>query len=103
MLKNVSFWFQIFNWQFIPTLGKLYNLCGHYTFFLYKMTRSNGFLGGSGGKESAFNEGNQVQSLSWEDLLEKGMTTHSRILAWRTPWTEELAGYSPCSHKVRHN
>ena len=31
----------------------------------------------------------QVQSLGWEDLLEKGMATHSSILAWRTPWTEK--------------
>ena len=31
-----------------------------------------------------------VQSLGWEDPLEKGMTTHSGILAWRIPWTEEL-------------
>ena len=31
----------------------------------------------------------QVQSLSWKDPLEKGMATHSSILAWRTPWTEE--------------
>ena len=31
----------------------------------------------------------QVQSLSWEDTLEKGMTTHSSILARRIPWTEE--------------
>ena len=30
-----------------------------------------------------------VQSLSWEDLLEKGMTTHSNILAWRISWTDE--------------
>ena len=30
-----------------------------------------------------------VQSLVWEDLLEKGMATHSSILAWRIPWTEE--------------
>ena len=28
-----------------------------------------------------------VQSLGWEDLLEKGMATHSSILAWRIPWT----------------
>ena len=32
----------------------------------------------------------QVQSLGWEDPLEKGMATHSVILAWRIPWTEEL-------------
>ena len=31
----------------------------------------------------------QVQSLGWEDSLEKGMATHSSILAWRIPWTEE--------------
>ena len=30
-----------------------------------------------------------VQSLGWEDLLEEGMATHSSILAWRIPWTEE--------------
>ena len=34
----------------------------------------------------------QVQSLGQEDLLEKGMTTHSSILAWRIPWTEEPGG-----------
>ena len=37
----------------------------------------------------------QVQSLGWEDPLEKEMATHSSILAWRIPWTEELVGYSP--------
>ena len=34
----------------------------------------------------------QVQSLGWEDPLEKGMVTHCSILAWRTPWTEEPGG-----------
>ena len=32
----------------------------------------------------------QVQSLGWEDLLEKGMATHSSLLAWRIPLQEEL-------------
>ena len=32
----------------------------------------------------------QIQSLSQEETLEKGMGTHSSILAWRIPWTEEL-------------
>ena len=41
----------------------------------------------------------QVQSLGWEDPLEKGMATHSSILAWSIPWTEELASYSPWGHK----
>ena len=31
----------------------------------------------------------QVRSLGWEDLLEKEMATHSSILAWKIPWTEE--------------
>ena len=33
-----------------------------------------------------------VQSLSWEDPLEKGMATHSSIPAWKIPWTEEPGG-----------
>ena len=33
-----------------------------------------------------------VRSLIWEDPLEKGMTTHSSIFAWRVPWTEEPDG-----------
>ena len=41
-----------------------------------------------------------VQSLGWEDPLEEGMATHSRILAWRIPWTEEPGGlYSPWGSK----
>ena len=34
----------------------------------------------------------QVQSLGWEDPLENGMATHSNILAWRIPWTEDSDG-----------
>ena len=34
----------------------------------------------------------QVQSLGWEDSLEKGMVTHSSILAWSIPWIEEPQG-----------
>ena len=34
----------------------------------------------------------QVQSLGWENPLEKGMATHSSILAWRSPWIEEPGG-----------
>ena len=33
-----------------------------------------------------------VQSLGWEEPLEEGMATHSSILAWRIPWTEEPGG-----------
>ena len=41
----------------------------------------------------------QVQSLGWKDPLEKGMATHSSILAWRIQWTTSLVGYSPWGHK----
>ena len=34
----------------------------------------------------------RVQSLGWEDPLEKGMATHSSILTWRIPWTQEPGG-----------
>ena len=45
-----------------------------------------------------------VWSLAWEDPLEKGMATHSGIVAWRIPWTEEPGGLqSMGSQKVRHN
>ena len=41
----------------------------------------------------------QVQSLGQEDPLEKGMATHSSILAWRIPWTEEPGSDTPWGHK----
>ena len=41
----------------------------------------------------------QVQSLGWEDPLEKGMTTHSSVLAWKSHGQKSLAGYSPWVHK----
>ena len=50
---------------------------------------SQGFSNGSDGKESACNVRDWVQSLGWEDPLEKEMATHSTILAWKIPWTEE--------------
>jgi len=46
-----------------------------------------GFPCGSAGKESACNAETWVQSLGWEDPLDKGKATHSSILAWRIPWT----------------
>ena len=46
----------------------------------------------------------QVRSLGWEDPLEEGMATHSSILAWRIPWTEEPGGLqSMGSQRVRHD
>ena len=43
----------------------------------------------SDSKEPACTAGDQIKPLGWEDSLEKGMATHSSILAWRIPWTEE--------------
>ena len=46
----------------------------------------------------------QVQSLGWEDPLEKGMATHSSILAWEIPWTEEPGRLqSTGSQRVGHD
>ena len=42
---------------------------------------------------------NRVRSLGWEDTLEKEMATHSSILAWRIPWTEELGGLQSMGRK----
>ena len=46
----------------------------------------------------------RVQPLGQEDPLGKGMVTHSRILAWRIPWTEEPGGLQHIgSQRVRHD
>ena len=45
-----------------------------------------------------------VRSLGQEDPLEEGMSTHSRILAWRIPWTEEPGGLLPTGlQRVRND
>ena len=46
----------------------------------------------------------RARSLGWEDPLQKEMTTHSSILDWRIPWTEEPGGLqSMGSQRVRHD
>ena len=46
----------------------------------------------------------QVQSLGWEDPLEQEMATHSRTLAWKTPWMEEPGGLHPMgSQRIGHD
>ena len=46
----------------------------------------------------------QVQSLGWEDTLEEDMATHSSILAWEIPWTEEPGQLHPIGlQRVKHN
>ena len=54
---------------------------------------------GSDGKKSTCSAGDLDSIPGSEDPLEKGMTTHSSILAWKIPWTESLEGYSPWGRK----
>ena len=66
-----------------------------------------GFPGGASGKESACQcrkHKRQVRSLGWEDSLEWEMASHSSILAWEIPWTEEPGGLQSIRLQVvRHN
>ena len=62
------------------------------------------FPGGSDGKEPAAMQGTWVRSLGREDPLEEKMGTHSNILAWEIPQTEEPGGLqSMGSQRVRHD
>ena len=45
----------------------------------------------------------QVQSLGWDDPLEKEMATHSSTLAWKIPWTEEPGRLQSMGSRVRHD
>ena len=63
-----------------------------------------GFPGGSVVKNLPAKQEMQVWSLGWEDPLKREMATHSSIIAWRLPWTEEAGGLqSMGSQRVRHN
>jgi len=63
--------------------------------------RESGILGG---KESTCNAEDLSLIPGWEDPLEKGMATHSSILAWRIPWTEESGRLqSTGSQRVGYN
>ena len=62
------------------------------------------FPGGSVVKNPPTMQEMQVQSLGREDPLEEEMATHSNILAWRIPWTEETGGLQfTGSQRVRHD
>jgi len=56
------------------------------------------FLGGSDGKDSACNAGDLGSIPGLERCLEEGMATHSSMLAWRIPWTEESMGLQSVGH-----
>ena len=66
-------------------LTSLYTVTQHLMVFKH-------FPGGSVIKYLPAKQEAQVQSLGWEDPLEKKMATHSSILAWEIPWTEEPGG-----------
>ena len=69
------------------------------------MPLSIGFSGSSAGKESACNAGDPgLNSWVGQDPLEKEMATHSSILAWEIPWTEEPGRLQSMeSQRVRHD
>ena len=55
-------------------------------------------------QKTEFTESQGVQSLGWEDPLEEEMSTHSSILAWKIPWTEQPSGLqSMGSQRDGHN
>ena len=63
-----------------------------------------GFPGGSNGKNLPAMQETPVQSLCWEDSLEKQMANHSNNLAWKIPWTEEHGRLqSMGSQRIGHN
>ena len=67
-----------------------------------------GFPDGASGQEAVCSAGDLLRDLSsilgWEDSLEEGMATHSTVLAWIIPWTEEPGRLqSIVLHRVGHN
>ena len=81
-----------------------------YSIYLQGTKQGESFLGSSDGKASARNVRDpgsicgSEKSLSWEDPLEKELATHSSILAWKIPWTEEPGGLqSMGSQRVGHD
>ena len=59
------------------------------------------FPGGSVVKNPPAKAGDEGLSLDWEDLLEEEIATHSSILAWEIPWTEEPGGLQPMGSQSR--
>ena len=99
------------NIHFMPIFGFCFSkLKSHTTVryfsiaFTVNLCYYRGFPGGSDVKSLPATWGTPVQSLGQEDSLEKGMVTHSSILAWRIPWTKEPSRLqSMRSQRVRHD
>ena len=86
----------------LPIGSISFTLTFAFSCFCYNLITKGSFPGGSVVKNlPAMQESQETQvwSLAWKDPLEEGMATHSSILAWRIPWTEETGGYSPYGHK----
>ena len=97
--------------QFLSYIGSTkllaFNLLGKY-FLVHKFGNTQvfkwSFPGGSDGKEPAYNAGDLGSISGWEDPLEKEMTAHSSIFAWRIPWTEDPGGLQSMGlQKVGHD
>ena len=68
--------------------------------FVFIYSSSIDFPGGSVVKNPPAKQETQVLSLGWENSLEKEMTIHSSILAWRIPWSEEHGGLQSMGSQV---
>ena len=89
--------------MFLSTLGCMY-LFELVWFFFLVYTQEWASLVAQLVKNLPAVQETQGQSLGWEDSLEKGMATHSSVLAWRIPCTEEPGGlWSTGSQRVQHN
>ena len=92
--KIINGWYVCYKWTLILIILMHISSLSSYLqiniwmFFL----SSQGFPSGSASKEFTCSEETLVPPLGREDPLEKGMATHSRILAWRIPWAEEPDG-----------
>ena len=84
--------------------GSIRNLHDTKFEFAEVSARAGGFPSDSSSKESACNAGDLGSILGQEDTLEKAMATHSSILAWIIPWTEEPGGpQSRKSQRLGHD
>ena len=87
--REISYLVVVYNFYMLLDLISCYFLEGVYIYINKEILTSKAFLGGSVVKNLPVMQETQVQSLGREDPLEKGMATHSHILAWRIPWAEK--------------
>ena len=107
IIINHYFRFYVRSYYYRKTISWPYNnyswKCTSIFKFITEIFFCENFLGGSGVKNLPTKQEMRVQSLNQEDPLEKKMTTHFYILAWKSHG-QSLAGYNPQGHKNdRHN